>query len=97
MEEEVCRPVTRQHCKDVTRTVVISVPRELQKKKCTNITVTECGPVAVEVPERQCRSVSKPVCTVAQHLKCFDVQKEVKLCLTAQLCLTQMIGRFASQ
>ena len=95
-QEEVCRPVTRQQCKDVTRTVVISVPRELQKKKCTNITVTECAPVAVEVPERQCHSVSKPVCTVAQHLKCFDVQKEVKFSPSAQLSLTQMNGRFAS-
>ena len=77
VQEKVCRTVTSQQCKDVTRTIVISVPRELHKKKCTNITVSHCGPVAVDVPERQCHQVSKPVCTVAQHLKCFDVQKEV--------------------
>ena len=66
-----------QECRDVTRNVIISVPREITKQKCVNITVTACNDVEVQVPRKQCHKEYKPVCTVASHEKCFDVKKEV--------------------
>ena len=76
-EEEVCRHTSQQQCRDVTRTEVISVPREVTKQKCVPITVTQCRDVEVEVPERRCVNEDRPVCTVATHNKCFNVKKEV--------------------
>ena len=78
-EEEVCRHTSQQQCRDVTRTEVISVPREVTKQKCVPITVTQCRDVEVEVPERRCVNEDRPVCTVATHNKCFNVKKEVSI------------------
>ena len=80
VEERVCRPTTKQECVEVTRNIIISVPKELHKKKCSNITVNRCQEVEVQVPERQCHKEPRPVCTVAEHQKCFEVQKEVCHC-----------------
>ena len=78
----MCRPTTRQECVDVTRNIIISVPRELHKQRCANITVTKCAQEHVQVPERSCHKEPRPVCTVATHQKCFDVQREVCIPVT---------------
>ena len=75
--EEVCRDTTKQLCEDVSRNIVISVPREVVKQKCSPVTQIRCSPVKIQVPERQCHTELKPVCTIAEKQKCFDVKREV--------------------
>ena len=91
VEENVCRPTTKQECEDVTRNIIISVPKELHKQKCSNVTVTRCGQEEVQVPERRCHKEPKAVCTVATHQKCFDVHREV--CIPVSVAEPQEVCR----
>ena len=79
VEENICRPTSRQECVDVPKIVSISAPRTVETPKCSKVEGVECKTVEVSVPKKQCTSEMKPVCSIMPFEECYPVEKEVMI------------------